>query len=116
MQDGWHDLSFVIAGLDPAINFLCKTLFAKRMDQRVKPAGDAREWVSAEPIRMGTAWDNERAKRARGRLSPDRIAPEMRRGCGGAGWPVCCYRNTTSFVSTGAPFKKTMTSCEEPPS
>ena len=63
---------------------------------------------------------DERAKRARRRLSPDRIAPEMRRGCGGGGWPVCCYRNTyrnaTSFVSTGAPFKKTMTSCEEPPS
>jgi len=25
------------------------------MDPRVKPAGDAGEWVSAEPIRTGTA-------------------------------------------------------------
>jgi hypothetical protein len=28
---------------------------ATRMDPRVKPAGDAGEWVSAEPIRTGTA-------------------------------------------------------------
>jgi hypothetical protein len=26
MQDGWHSFSSVIAGLDPAIHFLCKTL------------------------------------------------------------------------------------------
>ena len=40
MQDGSHGLSFVIAGLDPAIHllFLQKAL-AKRMDPRVKPAG-----------------------------------------------------------------------------
>ena len=55
MQDGWHNLSFVIAGLDPAIHLLCKNALAKRMDPRVKPAGDAREWVSVEPIRTGTA-------------------------------------------------------------
>ena len=48
MQDGWHSLSSVIAGLDPAIHLLCKNALAKRMDPRVKPAGDAGEWVSAE--------------------------------------------------------------------
>jgi hypothetical protein len=42
MQDGWHGLSFVIAGLDPAIHLVCKNALAKRMDPRVKPAGDAR--------------------------------------------------------------------------
>ena len=47
MQDGSHGLSFVIAGLDPAIHLVCKNALAKRMDPRVKPAGDAREWVSA---------------------------------------------------------------------
>ena len=26
IQDGWHGLSSVIAGLDPAIHLLCKTL------------------------------------------------------------------------------------------
>jgi hypothetical protein len=56
MQDGWHGLSFVIAGLDPAIHLLfCKHALAKRMDPRVKPAGDAREWVGAEPMQTGTA-------------------------------------------------------------
>jgi hypothetical protein len=33
-----HDLSAVIAGLDPAIHLL-----AKKMDPRVKPAGDDAE-------------------------------------------------------------------------
>ena len=50
----WHDLSFVIAGLDPAIHLLWKYALAKQMDPRVKPrvkpAGDAREWVSAESV------------------------------------------------------------------
>jgi hypothetical protein len=35
-----HEISFVIAGLDPAIHPLRKTL-AKWMDTRVKPAYDA---------------------------------------------------------------------------
>jgi hypothetical protein len=48
-------LSSVIAGLDPAIHLLRKILLAKRMDPRVKPAGDAREWVDAESIRTGAA-------------------------------------------------------------
>jgi hypothetical protein len=30
----------VIAGLDPAIHLLRKTLLRRRMDPRVKPAGD----------------------------------------------------------------------------
>src|SRR5512139_459642 len=51
MQDGWHSLSSVIAGLDPAIHLFCKTLLRSGMDPRVEPAGDAREWVSAEPLR-----------------------------------------------------------------
>jgi hypothetical protein len=34
------DAAIVIAGLDPAIHPLRKMLFAKRMDPRVKPAGD----------------------------------------------------------------------------
>ncbi len=42
-QDGWHYLSSVIAGLDPAIHLLRKTLLAKWMDPRVKPAGDSGE-------------------------------------------------------------------------
>jgi hypothetical protein len=36
-----------LPGLDPAIHLLCKNALAKRMDPRVKPAGDAGEWVSA---------------------------------------------------------------------
>jgi hypothetical protein len=47
-QDVSHSLSSVIAGLDPAIHLLCKMRLAKRMDPRVKPAGDDREWVGAE--------------------------------------------------------------------
>jgi len=42
-QHGWHCLSSVIAGLDPAIHLLRKTILAKKMDPRVKPAGDAGE-------------------------------------------------------------------------
>jgi hypothetical protein len=49
-QYGWHYLSSVIAGLDPAIHLLRKTHLTKRMDPRVKPAGDAGEWIRAEPI------------------------------------------------------------------
>jgi hypothetical protein len=41
--DGSHSLSSVIAGLDPAIHLLRKTHLTKRMDSRVKPAGDAGE-------------------------------------------------------------------------
>src|SRR4051794_38878772 len=32
------------------------------MDPRVKPAGDAREWVSTEPIRTGTDLDKDSMK------------------------------------------------------
>jgi hypothetical protein len=35
-------LKAVIAGLDPAIHPASKKLLAKRMDPRVKPAGDGR--------------------------------------------------------------------------
>src|SRR4051812_25734939 len=77
MQDDWHSLSSVIGGLytarrgfptfgarilrnasRPAFRGNPSSLqnaLAKRMDPRVKPAGDAGEWVSAEPIRAGTA-------------------------------------------------------------
>ena len=34
--------SFVIAGLDPAIHLAPKKFFQKKMDPRVKPAGDGR--------------------------------------------------------------------------
>jgi hypothetical protein len=46
-EDGWHNLSSVIAGLDPAIHLLRKKLLAKKMDPRVKPAGDAGGWARA---------------------------------------------------------------------
>ena len=52
-----------LPGLTRQSIFFCKNALAKRMDPRVKPAGDAREWVSAEPIRTGTALV------ARGRVS-----------------------------------------------
>src|SRR5215831_6569236 len=49
-QDGWHSLSSVIAGLDLAIHLSSQEcLLRKRMDPRVKPAGDAGERVSAQP-------------------------------------------------------------------
>jgi hypothetical protein len=35
-------IALVIAGLDPAIHRLRKKVFTKRMDPRVKPAGDGR--------------------------------------------------------------------------
>ena len=38
MQDGWHGLFFVIAGLDPAIHLLCKGCFCEADG----PAGQAR--------------------------------------------------------------------------
>jgi hypothetical protein len=38
-----------MAGLDPAIHLLRKKLLlAKKMDPRVKPAGDGGEWSSSE--------------------------------------------------------------------
>jgi peptide/nickel transport system ATP-binding protein len=39
----WPALGPVIAGLDPAIHPLRKKVLSKRMDPRVKPAGDAGE-------------------------------------------------------------------------
>jgi len=42
-KDACHSLSSVIAGLDPAIHLLSQKRLAKKMDPRVKPAGDARE-------------------------------------------------------------------------
>jgi hypothetical protein len=36
--------SVVIAGLDPAIHLLRKKVLAKKMDPRVKPAGDEYRW------------------------------------------------------------------------
>jgi hypothetical protein len=54
-QDACHSLSSVIAGLDPAIHLLRKSILrgSEDMDPRVKPAGDAREWASAESMRTG---------------------------------------------------------------
>ena len=42
-QDACHSLSSVIAGLDPAIHLLRKSILrgSEDMDPRVKPAGDA---------------------------------------------------------------------------
>jgi hypothetical protein len=37
-EDGWHNLSSVIAGLDPAIHLLRKKLLAKKMDPRDESA------------------------------------------------------------------------------
>ena len=40
----WSDaLSFVIAGLDPAIHLLSEEVVRKKMDARVKPAHDGEE-------------------------------------------------------------------------
>ena len=41
MQDGRHGLSSVIAGLEPGNPSSLQDPLAKRMDPRVKPAGDA---------------------------------------------------------------------------
>jgi hypothetical protein len=41
-------------GLDPRIHHLCK-IYSKKMDPRVKPAGDGDGWVSAGSNRPGTA-------------------------------------------------------------
>jgi hypothetical protein len=41
MQNKGASVSAVIAGLDPAIHPLRKNFDAKKMDPRVKPAGDA---------------------------------------------------------------------------
>ena len=76
MQDGWHSLSSVIAGLDPAIHLLRKTPFTKRMDPRVKPAGDAGERARAEPTRTATALviDDHTPGNAADRDGNDRLA------------------------------------------
>ena len=44
----------VMRGLDPRIHHLRK-IYAKRMDPRVKPAGDGRGWASADSNRPGAA-------------------------------------------------------------
>jgi len=41
MKNRGASISVVIAGLDPAIHLLRKNFDAKKMDSRVKPAGDA---------------------------------------------------------------------------
>jgi hypothetical protein len=44
-------LAVVIAGLDPAIHPVRKKVLAKRMDPRVKPAGDGRlAWRQTPPL------------------------------------------------------------------
>ena len=44
----------VMRGLDPRIHHLCKS-YAKKMDPRVKPAGDGGGWASADSNPSGTA-------------------------------------------------------------
>ena len=44
----------VMRGLDPRIHHLRK-IYAKRMDPRVKPAGDGSGWASADSNRPGAA-------------------------------------------------------------
>src|SRR6266851_7392812 len=57
----------VMRGLDPRIHHLRK-IYAKRMDPRVKPAGDGSGWASADSNRPGTAvvWSGGRAVRSPG--------------------------------------------------
>jgi hypothetical protein len=55
MRDDWHGLSSVIAGLDPAIHLLCKTLFrsgwTRGSSPRVTPEnGQAPSQYEREPI------------------------------------------------------------------
>jgi hypothetical protein len=56
MQNRGASVSAVIAGLDPAIHpFRKKNFDAKKMDPRVKPAGDAAGRASTGLIRPGHA-------------------------------------------------------------
>jgi hypothetical protein len=56
MQNRGAPVSAVIAGLDPAIHpFRKKNFDAKKMDPRVKPAGDAAGRASTGLIRPGHA-------------------------------------------------------------
>jgi hypothetical protein len=53
MENSGASISAVIAGLDPAIHPFRKNSDAKKMDPRVKPAGDAPGWASTGSIRPG---------------------------------------------------------------
>jgi hypothetical protein len=55
MQNRGASVSAVIAGLDPAIHPFRKNFDAKKMDPRVKPAGDAAGRASTGLIRPGHA-------------------------------------------------------------
>jgi hypothetical protein len=55
MQNRGASVSAVIAGLDPAIHLFRKNFDAKKMDLRVKPAGDAAGRGSTGLIRPGHA-------------------------------------------------------------
>jgi hypothetical protein len=55
MQNRGASISAVIAGLDPAIHLFRKNFDAKKMDPRVKPAGDAAGRVSTGLTRPGHA-------------------------------------------------------------
>jgi hypothetical protein len=56
MRNRGASVSAVIAGLDPAIHLLRKNFDAKRMDPRVKPAGDAagrgKYWINSTGPRI----------------------------------------------------------------
>ena len=86
-QDTCHSPCSVIAGLDPAIHLLRKSVLRRRWTRGVEPAGDAREWGSAESMRTGTALAGTLVT-ARGRAAPPhqprRYQPgpaRRRRGC-----------------------------------
>jgi hypothetical protein len=55
VQNRGASFSAVIAGLDPAIHPFRKNFDAKKMDPRVKPAGDAAGWARTGLIRPGHA-------------------------------------------------------------
>jgi hypothetical protein len=60
MQNRGASISAVIAGLDPAIHLFRKNFDAKKMDPRVKAAGDAagagKYWTNSTGTRSRTAF------------------------------------------------------------
>jgi hypothetical protein len=60
MQNRGASAFAVIAGLDPAIHPFRKNFEAKKMDPRVKPAGDAagagKHWVNSTAPRISVAF------------------------------------------------------------
>jgi hypothetical protein len=70
MQNSGASISAVIAGLDPAIHPFRKNFDVKKdvkkMDPRVKPAGDAQGWAGTGSIRAGHELEFKRSHRTRG--------------------------------------------------